>query len=99
MAGGAQGGGGRPAVGGNLQQYQGMLQNYRQGMAGAPSQMPGANVAAPGGGMPQMSAPQQPPPGVVNTAVMPQGYGPLPQMPQQPLKPLKKKNPLRRRSG
>ena len=64
MAGGAQGGGGRPAQANpqGMQQYQNMLQNYRQGMAGAPSQMPGANVAAPGGGMAQ-------------PAVMPQGMG------------------------
>ena len=64
MAGGAQGGGGRPAQANpqGMQQYQNMLQNYRQGMAGAPSQMPGANIAAPGGGMAQ-------------PAVMPQGMG------------------------
>jgi hypothetical protein len=80
MAGGAQGGGGRPAVGGNLPQYQNMLQNYRQGAMGMPSQVPGANVAAPGGGMPQQF-------GMAKPAVMPQGpqmSQPLPMAPQQP---------------
>lgn len=77
MAGGAQGGGARPAVGGNISQYQNTLQNYRQGMAGAPSQVPGANIAAPGGGMAQpavmpQQAPPQPNPGMAQPAVMPQ---------------------------
>ena len=58
MAGGAQGGGAKPAQGQGFnpqaaQQFQQALQNYRQGAMEMPSQMPGANAAAPGGGMPQ----------------------------------------------
>lgn len=47
MAGGAQGGG--SAAQSNPQQFQNALQNYRQGAAGMPSQVAGANMAAPGG--------------------------------------------------
>ncbi len=75
MAGGAQGGGGRPAVGGNMQQFQNALQNYRQGSAGMPSQYPGANMAAPGGGMQQ---------GMTKPAVMPQGFMDAPNGPGAP---------------
>lgn len=74
MAGGAQGGGGRPAVGGNMQQFQNALQNYRQGSAGMPSQFPGANVAAPGG-MQQ---------GMTGRAPMPQGFMNAPNGPGAP---------------
>jgi len=75
MAGGAQGGGGRPAVGGNMQQFQNALQNYRQGSAGMPSQVPGANLAAPGGGMQQ---------GMTGRAPMPQGFMDAPNGPGAP---------------
>jgi hypothetical protein len=90
MAGGAQGGGGRPAVGGNMQQFQNALQNYRQGSAGMPSQVPGANVAAPGG-MQQ---------GMTGRAPMPQGFmnapnGPgAPQMPQGMARPMPMPGPV-----
>ena len=48
MAGGAQGSGGRPAVNPQgQQQFQTALQGYRQAQAGMPSQVPGANAAAP----------------------------------------------------
>lgn len=54
MAGGAQGGG-SPAQS-NPQQFQNALQNYRQGAAGMPSQVAGANMAAPGGAqMPELN--------------------------------------------
>lgn len=89
MAGGAQGGGGRPAQPGPMaqaspvgqpqinpqafMQYQNALQNYRQGSMGMPSQVPGANIAAPGGGMPQQAQPLPQP--------MPQqAQPPIPQM-------------------
>lgn len=57
MAGGAQNTGGaatqqNPQAG---QQFQSALQNYRQGAAGMPSQVPGANVAAAGNQMPQLN--------------------------------------------
>ena len=87
MAGGAQGGGARPAVGQPqfnpqaAQQFQQALQNYRQGSMGMPSQMPGANVAVPGGGMAASGGmPQQ---------ALPSGFGgpmkqqPAPYNPQQ----------------
>ena len=82
MAGGAQGGGAKPAQGQGFnpqaaQQFQQALQNYRQGAMEMPSQMPGANAAAPGGGMPQfgMAKPMPMPApggGMAQTAVMPQ---------------------------
>ena len=85
MAGGAQGGGAKPVQGQGFnpqagQQFQNALQNYRQGAMGMPSQMPGANAAAPGGGMPQfgMAKPMpMPAPGgnMAQPAVMPQGMG------------------------
>lgn len=90
MAGGAQGGA-RPAqpgvAGGQTppinpqagQQFQNALQNYRQGSMGMPSQVPGANVAAPGGGMPQgYGPPQQMQPMYAGPAPVPQQVPPLP---------------------
>lgn len=89
MAGGAQGGGGRPAQPGPqgqpaptgqpqinpqaFMQYQNALQNYRQGAMGMPSQVPGANMAAPGGGAINML------PAVAGPAPMPQQPPPIPQ--------------------
>jgi len=92
MAGGAQGGGGRPAQANpqGMQQFQNALQNYRQGSMGMPSQVPGANVAAPGGmaaPQPQMSQPLPPAQQQImgNTMPMqvPQMSQPLPPAPQQ----------------
>lgn len=107
MAGGAQGGGGRPAQPGPMgqpnpmaqaspmgqpqinpqafMQYQNALQNYRQGSMGMPSQVPGANIAAPGGDMastrptpvPQPLPQQVPPPGLDMASTRPT---PVPQM-------------------
>lgn len=77
MAGGAQGGRpaqnqgvgtqGAPQVTPQAQQFQQALQNYRQGAVGMPSQVPGANMAAPGGGM-------------ASAAVMPQQQNQNPQV-------------------
>lgn len=67
MAGNPQGG---AAPQQNMGQMGNQMQNMRQGMAGMPSQVPGANLAAPGGGMQVNQAGQTPPP------QMPQGYGP-----------------------
>ena len=94
---------GRPQGGGTPQQMQNQMQGMRQGMAGMPSQVPGANLAAPGGMtkpavMPQgfMDAPNGPggmQQGMTKPAVMPQGFmdapnGPgAPQMPQGPVNP------------
>ncbi len=80
MAGGAQGSGGRPAVNPQgAQQFQTALQGYRQAQANMPSQVPGANLAAPGGGM---AAPAVMPQGPQMSQVMPQA--PAPQAPQAP---------------
>jgi len=85
MAGGAQGGGGRPAQGQGQrpqfnpqggQQFQQALQNYRQGSMGMPSQAPGANMAAPGGNMMQNPAGYGPP---QQTLPMYAGPAPAPQ--------------------
>lgn len=66
MAGNPQGGGApRPNTGNAapaMQNWQNIQQNMRQNMSGMPSQYPGANVAAPGGGM-------------ASAAVMPQAQG------------------------
>jgi hypothetical protein len=80
---------GRPQGGGAPQQMQNQMQGMRQGMAGMPSQYPGANMAAPGGMtkpavMPQgfMDAPNGPggmQQGMTKPAVMPQGMArPMP---------------------
>lgn len=83
MAGGAQGGGGapgQPSPQGQsqfnpqaLSQYQNALQNFRQGAAGMPSQLPGANMAAQGGVSQPLTAgtlPQQIPQGGFPLAAM-----------------------------
>jgi len=85
---------GRPQGGGAPQQMQNQMQGMRQGMAGMPSQYPGANMAAPGGirrGMTGghtpmsqgfMDAPNGPggmQQGMTKPAVMPQGMArPMP---------------------
>ena len=95
MAGNPQGGGAPKPMGSAMQRIQDMQQN----MAGMPSQYPGANMAAPGGGMPQqppqMSQPLGMAPGMnsnVNSilpAAMPQQppqmSQPLPMAPQSPM--------------
>lgn len=87
MAGNPQGGGApRPNMGNAgpaMQNWQNTQQNMRQNMAGMPSQYPGANVAAPGGGMasaavmPQQQNPQiySAQPAYAGPAVMPQTQG------------------------
>lgn len=89
MAGNPQGGGApRPNMGNAgpaMQNWQNAQQNMQQNMAGMPSQYPGANVAAPGGGMasaavmpqqqnqnPQVYSAQ---PAYAGPAVMPQAQG------------------------
>ena len=74
MAGNPQGGG---APMQRMGQLGNQMQGMRQGMAGMPSQFPGANAAAPGGGMPQfgMAKPMPMPApggGMAQTAVIPQ---------------------------
>jgi hypothetical protein len=101
---------GRPQGGGAPQQMQNQMQGMRQGMAGMPSQYPGANMAAPGGMtkpavMPQgfMDAPNGPggmQQGMTKPAVMPQGFmdapnGPgAPQMSQGMARPMPMPGPV-----
>lgn len=93
MAGGAQGGGGapgQPSPQGQSQfnpqafsQYQNALQNFRQGAAGMPSQLPGANMAAMGGVSQPLTAGAFPQ--VQGGVSQPLTAGTLPQqMPQTP---------------
>jgi len=82
---------GRPQGGGTPQQMQNQMQGMRQGMAGMPSQVPGANLAAPGG--------------MTGRAPMPQGFmdapnGPgAPQMSQGMARPMPMPGPVNPYTG